>query len=137
VLIEFITHLIQPYPYLNYYWKTGEVMYSINSILFSLCILRLYVCIKVLKYWDLYASDKSKRVHKFFNNDNINVFLYKANLKTRGFFTLVLIVVVCIYLSALILKVYEDFDPNTHSKFNDLLNCLWYLIVTMTTSIFN
>jgi hypothetical protein len=112
----------------------NNILYSSSAILFSFCMLRLYVCCKVIMYWNFYSNDKSKRLIKFFGNESLVLFLYKANIKSRGFYSMACIFILFLYLFALIFKVYEDYIPLNEIGFSYLWNCLWYLIVTITTS---
>jgi hypothetical protein len=138
LIIEILLHSIQPYPYIDQNWtmKTvgNDVKYSSSAILFSFCILRLYVCVKIIRYWNFYSNDKSKRIFKFFKNKSIDLFIYKSNIKARGLFSITIIFCVVLYISALIFKVYEDYEPNNEIGFSYIWNCLWFLIVTITTS---
>ncbi len=138
LFIEMVIHSIQPYPHVANHWimKTvgNDINYSSSAILFSFCILRLYVCFKVIRYWNFYSNDKSKRILKIFKNTSLDLFLYKANIKARGLFTITFIFTVALYLSALIFKIYEDSVPENDVGFSYIWNCLWFLIVTITTS---
>lgn len=139
LFLEIFIHVIQPYPKLTVNWQMiilgQKVTYSLNMILFSIGLLRLYVCLKIIKYWYTYTNDKSKRIFKFFQNKNHNMFFYKTAIKAYGFFAVIIIFTMILYLSSLVFKVFEHYsnkDDNNHFKY--ILNCLWYLAQTMTTS---
>jgi hypothetical protein len=141
-ILEALLHCVQPYPFLEKHWKIvtlgNEVYYSASATLYTFSLIRLYVCVKVIKYFNFYSNEKSKRIFKFFKNKKTNVFLYKGNIKGNGFLTLVFLLAVFLYVFSLIFKVYEDNNPERNSDFAELTNCLWYLVVTVTTStIFN
>lgn len=125
---------------MDYSWEDksigNEIKYSANAILFSFSILRVYVLIKVVRYYSFFTDEKSKRMLEFFKIRNVYYFVYKANIKANGFISLILIFCSLLYLSGLIFKVYEDYIPGPEDDrtFSDLANCLWYLVVTMTTS---
>jgi hypothetical protein len=139
--IEIILHFIQPYPNVSSYWSMIVLgnfnYYSVNAILFSFSTLRLYVCVKIIKYWSLYTEDKSRRILNFFKNSKIYYFLYKACIKQAALISVVTIFAAIVYWSGLIFKVYEDFDPSSVEKnlnFTSIFNCLWFLMCTVTTS---
>lgn len=111
----------------------NNIDYSLSAILFSFCILRLYVCVKVIRYWNFYSNEKSKRIVLFFKNTSIDLFLYKSNIKANGLLTITFIFIVVLYLFALIFKIYEDYKPSNDIGFSYYLNCLWFLVVTVTT----
>lgn len=89
---------------------------------------------KVIRNWNFFTNEKSKRILEFFKNDDINVFLYKANIKGRGLLTSVFIVCTSVYLFALVFKLYEDYDPKSKDGFSYIWNCLFFLIISITTS---
>jgi hypothetical protein len=141
IILEIIINLIQPYPFLNIHFKMmilgNTVIYSSSMILYAFCMIRLYIVFKLLRYWNTYTNDKAVRLFKFFNNKMIYLFLYKTSIKEYGFLALTVIFFIFIYVSALIFKIFEHnitTDPPT--GFAYFLNCLWFLVVTMTTSNF-
>jgi hypothetical protein len=137
LMIELFIHMLQPYPYLSANWDMiilgNTVRYSFDMILFSLCMLRLYVLVKVMKFWNLYTNNNSKRIFKFFKNKYIDMFFYKSNLKYYGFLSVCIIFSVLLYISSLVFKVYENFDGNEEKNFGYFWNCLWFLAQSMST----
>lgn len=137
--IEILLHIIQPYPCLVYKFQMeivgNKVIYTLNMILYFLCTLRSYYFIKVIRYWNLYSTERSKRILNYFDKDsNSDMFLYKANLDHRGFITLLLLGVIVVVYFSLLLKVLEYDLPNPSNPFANYINNIWYLIVTMATS---
>ena len=130
--------MLLPYPGLDLHWTMkilgNDVQYSVGMILFALCMIRLYVFIKVLKYWSMFTNDKSQRIFKFFGNKFMYRFLYKANIREYSFIALIVIFVSIIYVFSLIFKIFEHYNSDIGGKFSYFWNCLWYLVVTMTTS---
>lgn len=141
LFFELLLHLIQPYPNLNVNWKMlilgNEVQYSISMIFYTFCMMRLYIFIKVLKYWSLFTNDNSERIFKFFGNKLVYLFLYKANIKEYSFLALLLIFGFTIYVASLIFKIFEYTNPDNKLGFSYFWNCVWYLAVTMTTSTYS
>ena len=104
-------------------------------ILFCLAFLRIYIIIKLFKYWNLFTNMRSSRISKFFQKGIFaELFFYKSNVKYRGFITMSFLFIVCFYIISLIFQVLEDYTPNLNSGFGFLLNCFWFMIETMTTS---
>lgn len=64
--VEIVLHLIQPLPYVDFYWTMivigNLITYSIDMFLFSFGVFRLYILLKILKFWFPYTIDKSKRI---------------------------------------------------------------------------
>ena len=117
----------------------NNVIYSSSMILFACCMLRLYVFLKIVRYWSSYTNHQAERLFKFFNNKMIYLFFYKTSIREYSFIALAIIFFIFIYISALLFKIFEHNIPHENiSRFADFFNCLWYLVVTMTTSkIFN
>ena len=133
--MEAIIHILQPYPTITYEWKIfvigQEVTYNFNMIFCTFCILRLYIIIKLLKTVNIYTNSRSKRIYKFFENYYLNGFLYKSVIRTYTFFAILIISCTIFYLFALFFKIYEH--HSIQASFENLLDCLWYLLQTITT----
>lgn len=139
LLSEIFIHLLQPYPFVKYEWQMkilgSEVTYTINLVLYFLSMFRVYIIVKVVRYWNLYSKVRSKKILKFFDRySNSDVFSYKANLSQRGFITLTLLAGFTLILFSLLLKAVEYYVNNPQSKFYYYWNSLWLLVVTMCTS---
>lgn len=135
---EVLLHFIQPYPGLSSKWEMkifgSPVNISINMILFSFCLLRIYVVIKICLYWSLFTNPKSMKVFYFFRNKNVLAFFYKSNLKYYAMGFVIFIFILFLYISALIFKVFENFSKDEVGGFSYIWNCFWFLTQTMTTS---
>ena len=133
---ELSLHVIQPYPGLKKHWEMeilGKMItYSINMILFLICMLRLYTLIKTINYWNYYSSDKATRLLKFFNNKYISLFVYKVIIIKNSYFAILFLFIGVLYIFALIFKVLENTDAKDIYEFGNFYNCLWYLVSTMT-----
>jgi hypothetical protein len=137
VILEVLCRLLQPYPRVDTQWNMlvlgNPTTISLNMILFSLSILRLYLCVKILKYWSMYTNDNSQRILNLFKQKSGISFLYKSNVKQSGFSTLLVIFCTILYFCALFFKMYED-NKTEQIEFSNFANCIWYLVITMTTS---
>jgi hypothetical protein len=138
LIIEIFIHLLQPYPVIHYEFNImvlgEEVTYSMNLFLYFLCIIRIYMVLKVIRYWNLYAKKRSKKILEFFSKEaNSDIFLYKANLSNRGFSTLLILGFFTLLICSLLLKVTEFTQNNQKNPFFYFWNSLWYLVVTMCT----
>ena len=126
---------------MHYEWKMSvlgqEVTYTLNLILYFLCTIRSYMLFKVVRYWNIYSSERSKKILAFFDPyASPNLFTYKANVKMRGFVTLCLLGGFALVMSSLLLKTMEYYKEDKENKFYFYWNSLWYLVVTMCTSIY-
>lgn len=138
MIIEIVIHILQPYPHIKYSFTMdivgSQITYSLNMVLYFLCTLRCYLMIKVIRYWNLYSTERSKKILKFFDkHSNSDLFLYKANLDQRGFVTLSCFGIIVLIYFSLLLKVLEYYKYDKSNPFNYYWNSIWYLIVTMGT----
>ena len=132
---EILVHLIQPYPYLSCNFTIeilgNDVTYSLDMILFSLSIIRLYVIFKIIRVYNLYTNSRSQKINSFFGNDNIWTFLYRTNLKSNSFITLALIFSIIVLAGSYIFKVFENYQKDEKSSdFGNFFNCLWFIAQT-------
>jgi hypothetical protein len=103
-------------------------------IFFGLSLLRLYVVLKVIKYWNTYTNSRGQKIFEFFGNQRIWLFLYRTNLKINSFVTLVTIFLLFLILSAFLFKVLENYQQlESASPLGNIWNCFWFILQTMTT----
>lgn len=145
-MMEITAHLLQPYPFVQYHFKiitVGQnITYTINILFYFLTLIRVYIVVKFLRYWNLYSKRRSKKIVKLFDKSaNSDLFMYKANLTKRGFITLCFLGMFVLLMSSLMLKVCEythySEENKDSNKFYYYWNNLWFLIVTMCTSKIN
>ena len=129
-----------PYTFTNLDWTMtilgNEVRYSINTFLVCFSTFRLYVVFKFIKHINMYSSNRAARIINFFNIKYIYLFLYRSNMFYRGFFTILFLASFVFYLFTIVFKVLENFNQ-LNKSFILVENCMWFIIVTMTTSKFN
>ena len=130
--LESICHAIQPYPYLACNFEINSlgvnVTYSLDMILFTLSIFRLYVIFKVFKVYNTYTNSRGQKINTFFGNSNQWMFLYRTNLKANGFKTLALIFLIIILAGSYTFKIFENYQQDEEtSDFGNFFNCLWFI----------
>lgn len=138
LIIEIFIHCIQPYPGVKYNFSMiilgSYVTYSLDMILFSLSLIRLYVVLKVIKVWNTYTNSRGHKIFAFFGNKEIWFYLYRTNLKNMGFITVSCIFIIISFVCGYIFKVFENYQKfENQSIFGSIWNCLWFLLQTMTT----
>ena len=141
LFIEGLMHVLQPYPYLKFDFEIkvlgNDIKYSLNMLLFLLCILRFYYFYSIIDKWIIFSSEQAKRIYKFLVKVNSTIVItIKSILKYFGLFSNFTLFLVMTYLFALKFKVFEDFEPYNinikKSPVTEITNCVWYIIVTMT-----
>ena len=137
LLVEIICHLLQPIPGVACNFKIDvlgkEVNYSLDMILFTLSILRLFVIFKIIKIYNTYTNSRGQKINSYFGNTMIWTFLYRTNLKNNGFLTIAVIFIIIVFGISYIFKVFENYQTNeTTDEFGNYFNCLWFIIQSIT-----
>jgi len=138
LLIEILCHIILPYPGLNYNFQVYvlgvKVNYSLDMILFTISIIRLYVIFKIIKIYNTYTNSRGQKLNSFFGNKDIWMFLYRTNLKNNGFITVAFIFLIIAFACSYVFKVFENYQMDeTSTEFGYFFNCLWLLVQSIAT----
>lgn len=139
LFLELFLHLLQPYPGVRYEFQITTIgktlTYNINMLFYFFCSFRIYILIKIIRYYNLFVEHQSKNILKFYDKlSNTNTFLYRANLKRNGFITIALLGSLTLIYSSIIFQIVEYNKKDESNPYFYLLNCCWYIIVTMCTS---
>ena len=137
LLIEIFCHSLQPFPGVACNFKTrvlgNEINYSLDMILFTLSILRLYVIFKIIKIYNTYTNSRGQKINGLFGNTMIWTFLYRTNLKNNGFLTIAIIFLIIVFGISYIFKVFENYQTDeSTNEFGNYFNCLWFIIQSIT-----
>jgi hypothetical protein len=139
IMLFFVTPLpITTESKVSFYNTTYEVYYDIplNGLLTLLCMFRLWFSIKYYLVSCRYSRPRSERICNI-NGFNTNLyFALKGMMLTSPFQICGLLFLKLIFFSSYAIRVFEsgidDYSP-THLEFSNFWNCLWCLIITMTT----
>ena len=133
--IEIIIHLIQPYPGIQFDWVVKtlgiDVSYNINAILTSIIVIRMYVYMRISKFFNMFYGEDIKAFNHF-EISSIYMFLYRCNIRYRPFVTIFVIFLFFFLIWSIMFISYERFENNGLFKFT--WNVFWLIAVTVTTS---
>jgi hypothetical protein len=125
-----------PYAFLDTIWNITilgrNFPYRINAFLCFFSLLRNYIIFKIIKAYNMYTTDRSRRLLKFFNIKQLYLFMYRSNMQYRSFTTIFVISFIVLITFSFIVNILENFSAS--DPFYNLGNCIWFLISTMTTS---
>ena len=107
---------------------------QVNSILCTICMFRLWFFFKLLITFSEYSSARTDRACKI-NYFNANFSFYmKALLDTKPYNVYGTLMVLCIFFSSYNIRIYErGLDDISGMDFSNFINCVWCVIITMTT----
>lgn len=113
----------------NYYQQI-----TLNSIFFSLTLFRLWFVFKLLVDFSDFSSARAKRVC-LMNNFAVNFFFcIKALMKKAPYAIYGTLLILSIIFCTLNLRIYErGLDSVSGQNFSNIWNCLWCVVITMTT----
>jgi hypothetical protein len=135
LIIEIIIHIIQPYPQIDIDWIINtlgiDVKYNLNSIFTSFTVIRMYVWLRIAKYFNMYYGEEIKAISHI-NISSIYMFLYRSNVRYRPFLTIFIVMVFSFFIWTILFICYERYDSN--GIFSYTWNVIWIIVVTMTTS---
>lgn len=138
LFIEIILHFLQPLPYISYkfemYILGNPVTYSVNMLLFLLSTLRFYYFYYIIDKMIIFSSEQAKRIYIFLTKKSNIFIIIKSILKYYGLVSLFILFITITYIYGLYFKVMEDYKrDDSENKFKQIVNCIWYIIVTMTS----
>lgn len=108
--------------------------YQINSILTSLCLLRIWHLVKLYLVFSIFNNPRTQRSTKIYNVTHDSLFTTKANMSNKPTFTYLflylLIVFYCSYCIRIYDSVLEDYIKDLKITFP---NCMWLVIISIAT----
>jgi hypothetical protein len=137
-MFEIFIHFLMPYTFFDSIWVIHvlgkDLKYSLSILLCCLSLLRSYVLMKVIRNYNIFTSDRSKRMLKFFGGYKKVGFLYRSNMHYRSFKSIFVIALFILIFFTIWFKYVENFSSN--DDFYKVENCMWFVLYTMTTSIY-
>ena len=146
VIFEFILSIIHPnillkdkYVKTSKKWNLLNVTYQINDFLLAIMLFRSYYFLKFYILCTNYYGARADRICKMMGKQTNYIFSFKCILISKTIKTLIFITLLTCIIFAYMLKVIEgpvyllgkpEFHENSYMQY---LNCLWNVLVTMTT----
>eukprot|EP00347_Sterkiella_histriomuscorum_P011835 403370921 len=142
MILEIIAVLISPYPGLEYEYFTevytdrdAQVELNVNILLLSSAlIIRLFVLIRFVLSFSRYRNSRMQRLCHI-NGTNAN-FMYalKCWKNDRPYSFIVASLFIPLIICGYCMRMFErPLIPISGFNFNNLVNCIWCIIITMAT----
>ena len=141
LFLTFLVFLPHPNPAFNnikmdYYNSKYNFHHNIplNSILFSLCMFRLWFAFKLLIVFSTYSSARTARACEM-NKFQVNFSFYlKALMESTPYYVYGLLMIISITFCSYNIRIYErGLDEVSGMNFRNIYHSIWCIIVTMTT----
>jgi hypothetical protein len=121
-----------------------KVTYSVDSVLTSLVLLRLYLAGRVLLHFSNYTTERALWVLKMHKLDVSESFVFKAYTESKPLVAVSAVFLVCSVFWAQLLFIYErpervtettcpNRDCTEESILDNFANCFWLVFVTTAT----
>lgn len=106
----------------------------LNSIMFSLLLIRLWFIFKLLVVFSDYSSARTQRICRM-NNFSVSFsFCMKALMQNIPYHVYGTLLLLCIIFCSCNLRIYErGLDDVSGLEFSNYWNAIWCIIITMTT----
>jgi hypothetical protein len=129
-----------------------ELVYSLSNVLTIFILIRSYHFIRLIHTYSYWATPRAENICKLMNTEATIGFGIKAYLKINPFLTLGIGIFFVILFFGLGVKIFEYYGvqvmellnstedayngdfAGVMKKFENMLNCFWLILVTMTTS---
>lgn len=106
----------------------------INAILFLFCLSRFWFFFKLLVLFSNYSNPRSARACKM-NKFRIDYSFYvKTLIDEIPFYLYSLVLILSILIFSYAIRIFErGLDEVSENNFSNIYNCVWFIIITMTT----
>jgi hypothetical protein len=141
LILKIVIFFFHPIPFtreidLSFYNKKYDSTYttSLNAIFTLLCFFRMWFFIKYYLVSSIYYEPRTQRICAM-NGFNTDLFFsFKGNVRGNPFEIYGLIFAVIFFFFSYGIRIFERaLDSKTGLQFGNYWNCLWCLIITMTT----
>ena len=110
-----------------------EVIYTFDSIISVISILRLWYLFVLMKHFSKWMSQKSIRLYKAFGIKADYIFAIKAYLKFNSFTFIFITMLLSTAVFGVVLRQFEKNTGSDRNNFNYIWNAFWVIIISMTT----
>lgn len=121
-------------------WNMIRVPYNLNDIMLVIMFFRLYIVFRFSIYCSEYYNARAHRVTKMMGSSLTKIFAIRCIFNTHPIKFLIVVVLTLLFGFAYMLKILEGpvwyVEALVREKmmdYNLLENCLWNVLVTMTT----
>lgn len=138
-IFEVLLNIIQPFPFLesSFKWQNHNtpVTLSISHICVLFIVIRVYLTYKILDHYNIWTSERAKRIANHLGFEPDSRFATKVLLKTSPLVILGFICTIFVIILSFLLKGFEYNDTNDKTNnFRYFMNALFVCLVTMSTS---
>ena len=118
-------------------WNMLAIDYRLSDIALVIMIFRIYTIFRFMIYLTDYYSSRAHRVSRMMGSKLTKLFAVRCIFYSHPVKFLITVIFALLFAFSYMLKILEGpvWKPNTNSlmNFNLLENCMWNVLVTMTT----
>lgn len=117
----------------NEKYNVDQVL-SVNSIMFIICLLRMWFIIKTFVIYSDYSSSRTQRICQMNSFSTNFTFAIKAIMQSTPYHVYGLMLIISLVYCSYGLRIFErGLDQLSGLEFGNYWNCIWCIIITMTT----
>lgn len=117
----------------NEKYNVDQVL-SVNSIMFIICMLRMWFIIKTFVIYSDYSSSRTQRICQMNSFSTNFTFAIKAIMQSTPYHVYGLMLIISLVYCSYGLRIFErGLDSLSGLAFGNYWNCIWCIIITMTT----
>ena len=140
--LEFILAIIHPnLLFKNIYfttkksWNLVEITYNLNDILLIIHLCRIFYIFKLIIMFSYHYGARADRINKMIGRKLSMFFSFRSLLISQTGFILILITIILVLVLAYMLRIIEGPVGLINKKvdYSHILDCVWNILVTMTT----
>ena len=138
-LIEAFVYAVQPVPFLEVDFKVyqlnGALFISLNEILASFSLLRVFLSLKLLRHHSKWTNEHSSAICDLYAAKATEKYALKALLNEKPVQFMIPLLILSILVFSLALRIYERNFVSEESlqDYHYLWNSMWLISLTMTT----
>lgn len=138
-LLEAFVYAVQPIPFLEVDFKVyqldGVLYISLNEILTSFSLLRVFLYFKLLRHHSKWTNEHSSAICDLYAAKATEKYALKALLNEKPVQFMIPLLILSIFIFSLALRIYERnfVSSETIQGYHYLWNSMWLISLTMTT----
>jgi hypothetical protein len=118
-----------------------SVEYEVNDFLLIILLTRVYVFYRFYISCTRYFDARAERVAKLFGHKLSRIFAFRCLMEKKPYFFFITTFLTFVMVFAYMLKIIEgplyydgvSGDASLHNDYSKLENCIWNVVITMTT----
>ncbi|OMJ91791.1 hypothetical protein SteCoe_5572 [Stentor coeruleus] len=139
MIVELILNAVHCPPWVHKVFVSeqlgGTLTVSINEVCAAIMLLRVYLLVKLFRYYTKWTSSHSKKICETYGAQANWLFSVKSILKIQPFYILIPLILISIIIFSVSTRIFERHFAlsNSSQDYSYIWNSAWLVMLTMTT----